>query len=142
MLSIAWLFLKGFISKYWKYIAVGLAVLAVLYCIKLGYDHIYEKGYNVAYQERTTHYEGIRKQDNEALITKIDGIEKLSSLQGQLIDAKQDKLIIGMDIITKNINNKKFYKVNVTTGECAPSEDFIKTFNAIIGKANEKTNSN
>jgi hypothetical protein len=117
------------LKEYWRQIIYVLVVAFVL-------AWVYSKGYDSAYQNRTSYYEDIRATEMAKLNLKIDNLENLSNelaTQGA----------ISQNIITRDLNNvvknlPKSIPFIVKNGECVPSENFIDTFNSIITRGNSK----
>ena len=118
-----------FLKTYFRQIAfitiLGIAILA-----------IYNKGYQSGYNNRVVHYEKIRAEDRNILISKIDNLETLSIGLTKDVVRKQTKLGKDLNSLTLDIKNNKSF--DVKNGECVPSEYFINTFNSVINRANQK----
>jgi hypothetical protein len=119
------LFLKTYFRQIAFIIILGIAILA-----------IYNKGYQSGYNNRVVHYEKIRAEDRNILISKIDNLEALSIGMSKDVVRKQIKLSKDLNTLTLDIKNNKSF--DVKNGECVPSEYFINTFNSVINRANQK----
>jgi hypothetical protein len=119
------LFLKTYFRQIAFIIILGIAILA-----------IYNKGYQSGYNNRVVHYEKIRAEDRNILISKIDNLEALSIGISKDVVRKQIKLSKDLNTLTLDIKNNKSF--DVKNGECVPSEYFINTFNSVMNRANQK----
>ena len=119
------LFLKTYFRQIAFIIILAIAILA-----------IYNKGYQAGYNNRVVHYEKIRAEDRNILISKIDNLEALSIGMSKDVVRKQIKLSKDLNTLTLDIKNNKSF--DVKNGECVPSEYFINTFNSVINRANQK----
>lgn len=119
---------------YIKIIIALLLATSVGVTIYTTYDHIYARGYTAAENK----YQEERQKYIELLEGKIVKLENNSSnLANQLDIFNQHSDTQYMNIL-REIRNKPLYVVNKVTGECSPSEDFIKAYNDGITETNKK----
>lgn len=122
-----------FLLKYWLQLVLVVALVGgISTSAYTGYRYIHNKGYQEAsamYTKRIQEYEA-------SILSRIDIIETNSTLiieqqeNLKLASAKEFKAIL------KAAQNRPMYTIQA--GVCAPSEDFIKTFNDAIARANQK----
>jgi hypothetical protein len=117
------------LKEYWRQIIYVLVVAFVL-------AWVYSKGYDSAYQNRTSYYEGIRAAEMAKLNSKIDNLENLSNELATQGAISQNKITRDLNNVVKNL--PKSVPFIVKNGECIPSENFIDTFNSIITRGNSK----
>jgi len=121
--------IKTLITRFWKEILIAIALVLV-------YKAVYDRGYDSAYTARTSYYEEILKKNQDAIISKIDNIEKISGEQANIARTNHNTLVTDLTKITGDIKNKNF--VIYKNGECIPSPDFSQDFNSIILRGNKK----
>ena len=120
---------KNFVLKYWKYIALAVALIAV-------YSFVYNQGYSSAYKNRTDYYEKTINAHNQQVINKLDSIEKLAINEADKNAKNKVALVEDLTAITQAIKNKKTYVIK--NGECNPSKEFLDSYNSIILRGNQK----
>ena len=115
--------------KYWKHILIVVTVSALLY---LGYNKIYDRGYDKA----TVEYAEKLKAYEDKVDARIGKIEKLGSELQILAEVDSVTTRNAFNEILLATKGKQMYIIK--DGKCSPSKDFIDAYNLAVDKANAK----
>lgn len=112
-----------------KYILVALALGLLTW---LAYDKVYSIGYNTSEKKYTEYIASLEKVRDK----REAEIELLSNLLES--DSAKDKLVFDKRIDTLLAEFRKSSKpvTIITEGKCAPSSEYLKTWNDMINEAN------
>lgn len=117
-----------FLLSYWKQLLGGFLLVSVLY---FGYYEVKQIGY----REATVEYQEQLKAYNARLDAHIKTLEENSTTLATEISKHNVRITKGIAEILETSKGKPPYVI--IDGKCAPSDNFIATYNSLIRKANE-----
>lgn len=115
--------------KFWKQIAGVILLSAVLFT---AYSYVE----NIGYTKATVEYTRQMKDFNDKLDRRIDNLEKNSAALIDASIANKEQAAKDFKTILQAAKNKPLYTIQ--NNVCAPSIDFINTYNEAINRANKK----
>ncbi len=118
--------MPALLLKYWKELVVILALIGIAYS---GYSYVYNLGYKAAEAECAKKLQVIEDL-KEKRIQEIQDYAKANLEQTVLNNVNTSKDIKAI------LNKKQEPPTVIIEGKCQPSESYIKTYNAIIERAN------
>lgn len=118
------------ILKYWKHLLLISLLVVASYIV---YNKIYDSGYSKA----TAEYNLKIEDYNKKLDSRINNIEIASSTIVNTLSTQRDITKKDLSNILYAVKNKPPYIID-KTGKCAPSIDFIDTYNKAIDRVNKK----
>lgn len=115
--------------KFWRQI-VGILLLSVV--LFAGYSYVE----NIGYTRATVEYTKQMKDFNDKLDKRIDNLEQSSAVLITASIANKEQAAKDFKTILQAAKNKPLYTIQ--NNICAPSTDFINTYNEAINRANKK----
>jgi len=134
-LGVAWIFIKGFVGKYWHIILITIAILAL-------FGFVYGAGRTHALRACNAKWEAKVAADEAARVGAIN--DKIDELRRDSKEMAQDQ-IDGVSKIQRSVNKviqdiknlprDQVTNIYTTKEDCKPTELYVEKWNAINEEA-------